>query len=442
MMRCLLLVGLLLAPAALVAQERQCIFKVERVGRTGSTEQDASGTNYFGGGGVELTCAGTRIRMISDSVASYGGRIVQFIGAVRYEDSTITMTADRGTYYKQGERWEARGRVVTTNKANGSTLAGPALDYYRAVRGVRDTVEMYAIGRPTVRSVTLDSAGQPGEPYVIVADRIRLKGNDRTWAGGKVTIDRSDFTARSDSMALDMGAGNRGDLIGTPVMKGLGRDSFELHGRRIELTLDQRQLTYITALRDGHAISTQVDLVADTIGLDIEQRSLVQTLAWGDSIAPKAVTTGYEIRGDSVAFDTPQRLLKEVRSFGRGWVGGKVDARGDRDWMSGDTVVAAFVQWDSAGTSRTTLGQLQATGSARSFYRVEDAKQLVLLPSINYSRGERITVHMKTGAERGVDRVDLRGAVDGIHLEPLPAGAVTDSTATPPQPAAAPQSSR
>ncbi|HWA16305.1 MAG TPA: hypothetical protein VG817_07725 [Gemmatimonadales bacterium] len=384
MMRHLLLLALLLAPASLAAQERSCVFQVVRVGRTGSTQQDASGTNYFGGGGVELTCQGTRVRMISDSVASYGGRIVQFLGNVRYEDSTLTMTADRGTYYKQGEKWEARGRVVTTNRANGSTISGPALDYFRAVHGVRDTVEMYSIGRPVVKSITLDSTGLPSEPYVIVADRIRMRGNERTWAGGKVTIDRSDFNARADSVALDLGKGNRGILIGTPVMKGLGRDSFELHGRRIEMQLENRQVTYVTAFREGHAISTQVDLVADTIGLDIDQRNLVQTLAWGDSIAPKAVTTDYEIRGDSLAFDTPARLLKEVRSFGRGWVGGKVDAKsGDRDWMSGDTVVATFVQWDSLGTTRTTLGQLQGSGSARSFYRVENTRQAAALPSIN-----------------------------------------------------------
>ena len=49
--------------------------------------------------------------MQSDSVAAYGGNVVQFIGHVKYRDSTLTMDADRGTYYKNGERWEARGNV-------------------------------------------------------------------------------------------------------------------------------------------------------------------------------------------------------------------------------------------------------------------------------------------------------------------------------------------
>ena len=100
--------------------------------------------------------------MQSDSVAAYGGNIVQFIGHVKYRDSTLTMDADRGTYYKSGERWEARGNVDTKNLITGSTLTGPSLDYYRAVKGVRDTLEMYATGRPKISYVEADAAGGHG----------------------------------------------------------------------------------------------------------------------------------------------------------------------------------------------------------------------------------------------------------------------------------------
>ena len=39
-------------------------------------------------------------------------------------------------------------------------------------------------------------------------------------------------------------------------------------------------------------------------------------------------------------------------------------------------------------------------------------------PGVNYARGDLIVVTMKEGSERGVDRVDIRGKVDGIQLEP------------------------
>jgi hypothetical protein len=409
---------------------------VDYVGGEGTQQVVGPDTSYFAGGGVRLSCLGTSVRMSSDSVAYYfrrTGIVVYFIGKVKYRDSLITMDADRGTYFKNGERWEARGNVVTENLQNGSTLIGPSLDYYRVMPGVRDTAEIYSVGRPTIRSVTLDSAGKRSEPYVIVGDRIRIRGNDRTWAGGKVTIDRSDFAARGDSLFLDSGAGEFGVLVGKPEMHGLGKDSFNLTGRRIELTLEKREVTYVKALGNGHALSTQVDLVADTIGLDLDQRSLAQTLAWGDSIKPRAIASDYEVRGDSIAFDTPKQILRQIRSYQHAWVGGKPDSLSkERDWMSGDTVVASFGTWDSAGTQKSRLDRLEASGSARSYYRVAEARIPGGLPSINYSRGDRIAVQMKPAGQKGVDRVDIHGQVDGVYLEPAPAAPADSTKPSPP----------
>lgn len=430
-----LLVTMLAAPALLSAQGPQgCAFRIDRVGGLGSQVVVGADTNYYAGGGVEIRCLGTSVRMQSDSVAYYGrGRntLVQFIGRVKYRDSTVTMDAERGTYFRSGERWEARGSVVTENLINGSTLTGPYLDYNRTLAGVRDTLELYAIGRPTIRSFPTDSTGGRGEPYVIVADRVRMKGNDRIWAGGKVTIDRSDFAARGDSLSLDSGREDLGVLVGTPSMRGTGRDSFELTGRRIELALDEQAITYVTALGQAHAVSSDVDLVADTIGLDLEDEKLIQTLAWGDSIATRGLTAEYEIIGDSLAFDTPGEVLQQMRAFRKAFVGNIPATPGaERDWMSGDTVVAMFTTWDSAGTAIPALDQLDARGTARSYYRVDSRRPGTTLPSINYSRGDRITVRMKNAGRRGVDRVDIRGAVDGVHLEPIavrPDSVATDS---------------
>src|SRR5918998_253625 len=257
----------------LAAQNDRCVFQIDNVDRQGSVNETARGTNYFAGGNVRLSCRGQQLTMQSDSVAAYGGDVVQFIGNVKYRDSTLTMDADNGTYYKNGEKWEARGRVVTNNLRTGSKLTGPALDYYRVVRGVRDTMEMYSTGRPRIEYTSAEPGAKAAEPYIIVADRVRLKGNDRLWGGGKVTIDRSDFAARGDSLRLDTGKGSDGTLVGgNPVMRGLGRDSFNLTGRRLDFRLNQRELTYVTAKGKGHAVSKDWDLVADTIGLDIKSR--------------------------------------------------------------------------------------------------------------------------------------------------------------------------
>jgi hypothetical protein len=411
-----------------IAQSQRCTFQIDNVDRQGAVNETPSGTNYFAGGNVRLSCRGMQISMQSDSVAAYGGTVVQFIGHVKYRDSTLAMDADFGTYYKNGERWEARGNVDTRNTRTGSTLTGPSLDYYRVVQGVRDTLEMYAIGRPKIRYVEADSAGgRKVEPYLIVADRVRFKGNDRIWAGGKTTIDRSDFAARSDSMRLDTGKGSDGTLIGgDPVLRGLGTDSFRLNGKRIDLALQQRELSKVVAKGQGHALNKDWDLVADTIAIDLKDRKLERTLAWGKGTRPYAVSPTYAMRADSLALDSPAQLLKEVRGYGSAWLGGSTDsATKDRDWMRGDTVIARFSPSDSAGKKRAVLSRIEARKAAQSYHLERNAKA-PKRPSINYARGDAITVTMRDPGAGGVDRVDIRGKVDGIQLE-----AGGDSVATP-----------
>ena len=439
-MRSVALAGLLavVAAPALRAQGETCRFEMIRGGETGVSQETTTGTNFFAGGGVIIGCFGTRVRMSSDSVASYGGSIgiVQFLGNVRYEDTTITMTATNGTYFKQGERWEARDNVVMRNLETGSTLSGPSLDYYRALKGTRDTLEMFAVGRPRINYIPEDSAGVPAEPYVINADRVRMKGNDRMWAAGRVTIDRSDFAATADSMRLDTGAGSDGTLLGGPVLRGLGADSFNLRGQRIDLKLENRKLTWVIAQTDAHALSTDIDLVADTIVMDVDQDKLVQTLAWGDSIRPFAHSTSYAIRADSLAFDTPGQHLKESRAFGNAWVGSAVDSTSTEkdcyrdyricDWLSGDTIVAQFAQQDSSGKVRTVLKQVDAEHHARAHYRTESGAGGER--GVNYSRAERISVVMKLKDDNGVDRVELKVNVDGVQLDPEKKPAPADTT--------------
>ena len=250
---------------------------------------------------------------------------------MKYRDSTLTMDADRGTYYKNGERWEARGNVDTKNLTY-------RLDAHRArrsttsavVKGVRDTLEMYATGRPDhpLRRVRQRAAGKAVEPYLIVADRVRFKGNDRIWAGGKVTIDRSDFAARSDSMRLDTGAGQRRHAdrrradpprASAPTASGW-RASGSISGST------QRELNRVVARGEGHAVNRDWDLTADTIAIDLKNRKLERTLAWGKQTRPYAVSTAYAMRADSLALDSPGQLLKEVRGFGKAWLGGTVDS--------------------------------------------------------------------------------------------------------------------
>ncbi len=400
---------------------QRCRLVIENVDRQGTQIQvTPEVVNYFAGGNVRLRCAGLAVRMWSDSVASYQGRVVQFVGHVRYRDSTVEMTADYGTYFRDGEKWEGRGNVVLQNLADGSSLRGPMLDYYRVLPGVRDTTEIYADRRPTVSVAVVDSLGEPDEPYQVVGDRVRFKGEDRVWVGGRVTIDRSDFQGRSDSLYLDTGPGNAGALIGRASMRRTAADSFDLQGRRIDLTFAEKRLTDVTARDSASLRNVTLDLEADVIGLSIRDQEVTETRAWGKTIRPRAVSEDYEARGDSLRFVTPDQQLREITAFGNGWLAGRSDsAGGERDWVSGDLVHALFGPrgGESDESSGPVIKVLEARGTARAYYRMALAGSTT--PSLSYTLADAITIIMGSGATATVDSVHAVGVRDGLHLQPI-----------------------
>src|SRR6266511_464733 len=312
-------------------------------------------TNYFGAGGVRAHCLGTGTTIAADSFAHYSAsRRMDLVGHVAIRDTGLALDANFVSYFLRDERLEAHNNVVAVNRRTGTVLRGPNLKYWRVAQGIRDTVEMYATQRPTVeyrQSTPSDSAQQ--EPYIIVGDRLRFKGDDRMWAGGNVTIDRSDFASRSDSMLMDQTKGF-GVLVGTPSVEGKGRTTtaeagrnYTLVGTRIELALVQRDVRGVKALGKGKATGSDWVLTADTIDLRIADRLLQQTFAWGDTMRPHAVSTLYTIQADSLAIDSPGEVLTESRAFGSAFSTAKRDSitpANETDWITGDSLTIRFAQ--------------------------------------------------------------------------------------------------
>jgi len=411
-----------LVAGAATAQARRCQLQVDHVARQGVSASiiGTTTTNYFAGGDVQLSCRGQKVRIWADSVASYQGSVVQFIGHFRYEDETAKVSSDFGTYYKDTERWEARGNVHYRDIRDGSELKGPSADYSRKSRGLREEEELYADQRPTLTLAARDSANRLSDPYVIVADRIRMRGEDLMWAGGTVTIDRSDLKGRSDSMQLDTGKGSAGALIGRASIRRAAEDSFAMAGRRIDLALSKKELTGITGRDTATTLTSRnLDLFAAVISLRLEKRKVVQTLAWGKGPRPRALADDYEVRGDSLAIDTPDEQLRELRSFGSAWVGFKPDsAQGQRDYLTGEAITASFSEIAAAAGRKAALRRLEANRSATSFYRVTKPGAPGGKPSINYARADKIVLTMQGTDSLKVERVEMTGHVDGMQLEP------------------------
>jgi hypothetical protein len=418
---------------------RPCKVAIDSVGRQAQRVVVRPGeTNVFAGGGVLAHCEGTGSTLAADSVAWFAGvgrfDMIGRTSPVHIRDTAVTLDAVTAAYYLRQERLEAHNAVVAVNRRTGSVLRGPNLTYYRAAAGVRDTAEMYASGRPTI---AYHAAGDSGEPYIIVADRVRLKGDDRLWGGGRVTIDRSDFAARGDSVHLDETAGF-GVLVGRPRVEGRGARAYTLAGTRIELGLAGREVRLVKALGDAAATGADWRLTADTIHLALAHGKLQQAFAWGprDSARARALSARTTIRADSLALDAPDEVLSEVRAFGHALSTSRRDTSDTAavNWIAGDTLVAAWAPApdSSAGSGAppSRLRRITARGGARALTHLyPQGDSAAAGPSVNYSRGTAIDIALQ--GER-IDRVLVTGAADGVHLEPLPPPA--DSAAKRPPP--------
>lgn len=414
------------------AQGRPCRVAVDSMGHYAESTNAAGEKTTNGGGGVLAHCVDTGTTISADSFAHYSalGRL-DLIGRVAIRDTGFALDARFVSYFLRDERLEAHNTVVAVNRHTGSVLRGPNLKYWRAVAGVRDTVEMYATQRPTVEYRQAQPAQGDTvstEPYIIIGDRLRMKGDDRMWAGGRVTVDRSDFASRSDSMMMDQTSGF-GVLVGKPSVEGRSASTggatkrYTLVGTRIELALAQRDVRAVKALGNGKATGDDWVLTADTIDLRIDKRLLQRTFAWGDTLRPHAVSTLYTIQADSMAIDSPDQVLTESRAFVHAFATAKRDSTtppNETDWITGDSLTIKFIQVPDSATRqpRTRLRELLARGTARALTHHFDAKDTTHVgPAINYSRGDRITLTMKLDQ---IDRVIVAGKADGVHLEPRP----------------------
>lgn len=436
----------LVAAMPLAAQkpaERRCLLQVDSIGREGLRDETIPGNvNYFGGGGVWMHCIDQGVFLDADSLESFGGQYVRLLGRAKYRDSDVTIDADTLIYTKNDERLQARVNVHIVNRVNGSTLDGPYVDYLRAVKGVRDSAETIAMQRPTV---TYHVARAPGDtvdpaPYVIVGDGLRGYGGSRLTGWGNVTVDRDSLAGRGDSLRYDRGDRDVAILVGQLAsLVRRGSDSFTVRGRQVELALEGEALRGVRALGQGHVVGAAGEIIADSTALAFEAGELVQTLAWDRANRAQVLAQGYDVRGDSVAIDTPRERLRELRVFQRGSLVEPEDttaapaapdsaatADGDssaapgesiRNRMAGNRITARFVDRDSAGTTQTRLVDIVAIGSATSLFAREVERDGRTSPTINYTRADTIIVVMKTGDSSGVEEVRAFGHVDGVQLE-------------------------
>jgi hypothetical protein len=373
----------------------------------------------FIGGGVDAYCEGQDITLRADSAESYGERnVLYLIGNVHYVEPRAKVDSRRMTYFRDEERLLAEGDVNAV-LPSGTTMRGPQADYYRAVPGIRDQARLVATGRPVMTLIETDSAGQPGEPVGLVADRILSEGDSLVYAAGRVEITRTDVDARADSAFLDSGR-EFARLMRGPSIEGKGERPFTLSGRVVDLFSKEKKLQRVLSVDSARVVSEDLNLASDTIDLRVTENQLERAYAWGDSRA-RVTAPDRDIVADSLDIVMPGQRVREVRAIGGAFAETVPDTTkirsGERDWLKGDTIVALFDTTATADTSaRPRLRNLVASGDASSRYQVASQQGGPTQPAINYVRGREITVAMN---EQTVSTVTVREQASGVFIEPV-----------------------
>lgn len=416
------LIPLLAFPVIATAQDipRSCDLEFPRGTNTrANIRTDAAGQQViFLGGGIVARCIGQGNRLTADSAEHYEGQGRLFlVGNVHYTEPRATVDSRTMTYYQMDDHLHAEGDVVAV-MSNGSTLRGPSADYYRSTPQ-RPTARMFAPGRPRVTLVQKDTTGRgkPPDTAHVVANQITMAGDSLVYASGRVEITRPDLVATGDSAFMDSGR-EFARLMRDPMAKGLGSRTFTLTGGVIDIYSRSRQVERVVATPSGHALSQDLELVADTVDLRVLNNQLQRVIAWGNGRS-RAVSPEREIVADSIDAIMPAQRLREVRALRNAYAESNPDSgvvSTQRDWMRGDTIIARFdtlVGTDT--TTRPRVRQIVAQGNARSFYQMKNSKGPEAQPTVNYVRGRIIDILFEN---RQVNTVTVTDKATGVLIEP------------------------
>jgi hypothetical protein len=418
--------ALLLAFAATTkAQEipRNCDLQFPQGTRTrANVLTDATGKRItYLGGGIVAHCIGQGNTLTADSAEQYEseGRLY-LIGNVHYTEPRATVTSHTMTYYQGDDHLHAEGDVVAV-QSNGSTLRGPTADYYRSTPQ-RPLTRMFAPGRPTVTLVQKDTSGRgrPPDTAHVVANTITMVGDSLVYASGRVEITRPDLLATGDSAFMDSGR-DFARLMREPSVQGKGTRAFTLTGGVIDVYSRNRQVERVVATPKGHALSKDLELVADSIDLRMQGNQLQRAFAWGVGRA-HSISPDREIIADSIDAIMPGQRIREVRALRNAYAESNPDSgvvSTQRDWMSGDTLVAHFDSLVGADTtSKPRIREIVAEGNARSFYQMKNSKGPQTEPTVNYVRGRIIDIIFENAK---VATVTVTDKATGVLIEPAAA---------------------
>lgn len=438
-------------------------------------------------GGVELR---------GDSAIAYSAQnLFHIIGNFRFDDATTQLTSTEARYFSQQARLQANGNVFVQDTVQGFTIEDGNLIYLRPTEFREEAqidVTMDADGIQPTALLTMkpappDTTGPaevladslvlghlllvdtlPGAPdsvalpevtaepdtasvpFHVTGNRIFIQGDTYFRSTGNVVVERESLLAYGDSADYNQAAGQI-------VLNGSARvdaDRYDLAGRTIYMSMAGSDIDRVRSTGDAVLTGEDLRLTSGEILLFLTDGLLERLVSIYDpmsenegdaSARPVALADEFEMTADSLDIAVPNEQLERIfaagtaRSVSRARDSLNVETLPEvarTDWLEGDTIIVTFVT-DTLSTqadgSGRTVDQIVAQVGARSLYRLipsdTTARTEGSPPAVHYVVGDMITIRMVEGE---VDRMDVEGQTQGVHLEPLRAivadSLVMDST--------------
>jgi hypothetical protein len=385
--------------------------------------------------GLTLYCPVEQRRLRADSAFHFERQQrLELYGNVVYTERLTEISAQRMNYYRRLDYVEAHTNV-RAQLEGGSSVEGNHITYYAKHPQLRPRDSLRAIQRPTFRFVERDSVSGAMDTTRLVAETVFVHG-DEVFASDAVQVTRTEMVATGDSMYANRNPYQRVlRFMRNPAITGQGTNQFRMTGKLIELKAASgtRKIEKVEASEDARVESADLNLVSDTIHLQLAEQKVSGAQAWGDSAHMES--RGSTMRGNRLDILMPGGKLAEIRAQGQALAllppdTAKVESE-DKDFMKGDTIIVQFEEIVSAprrvsrdsllagasevvrpDTSRVPRFML-AIGSASLFVQQAGAGGNRACPSLHHWKGERIEA---TLSNRQVQEMKVSGAEKNPHV--------------------------
>lgn len=307
-------------PGAGVPQSRVCTL---RVGPTGTTVREGNVVNILDP--FTVVCNDGANLRASRGTFDQVARVVTMEGDVFFEDATRSLTSDHAVYDNVAGMLHATGNVIFEDLAQGTTLSGPELEYYRA-NEQRPEALVNAYDRP--RLVTrrapgaeAEPAAEPadtsGSPLTIDADRMSIRGEDDLTAVGNVVIFDDDIRAVADE-AEQRGSSETLELRGSASIHST---EYSLEGDVIFASVPEGTIREVEARGNARLLGESLNVDAPRLDLFFEESLLQRSIARADPAAapgvqPIASSPTFRLVGDSIDATLPGQQLEMVVAVG------------------------------------------------------------------------------------------------------------------------------